>query len=202
MPSDTVFHTIREQIADHIRREVMSGELAGGEPLREHDLAARFGVSRGPIRDALLQLTQEGLLVAKPNCGVKVREAPREELQPLIVDVRRRVEAFALRQGFQRLSGDALPRLEATLEQLKAACGQGDMQGVVEHDMALHRSIVQAADDEDLVAVWLPVVIRMMLHYTRHEDLTESYREHAAIVNAIRAGDKRAAVNALKENIQ
>jgi DNA-binding GntR family transcriptional regulator len=179
---------------------VLSGELSGGEPLREQALAARFGVSRGPIRDALLQLTQEGILVAKPNCGTKVREAPSERIQPLIVRLRQEIEVFALRSAFDRAASEGLPRLEAILERLRSACEAGDLAGVAEHDMAFHRAIVEMPGDDDLVAMWLPIVVRMMLHYTRHGDLMESYREHATILDAIRAGKKREAVQALKAN--
>ena len=73
MSNSTVYRTIREQIVEQLRNEVLSGEIAAGESLREQKLAERFGVSRGPIRDALLQLTQEGLLVAQPNRGVARR---------------------------------------------------------------------------------------------------------------------------------
>ena len=76
MPHGEPIHTIREQIADHIRADILSGQLLEGEQLREQLLAERFGVSRGPIRDVLLQLTQEGLLISKRNCGVRVGPAP------------------------------------------------------------------------------------------------------------------------------
>ena len=79
MPTETVFRTMREQIVEYIRKDLLAGDLKAGDPLREKELAERFGVSRGPVRDALLQLTQEGLLVARPHRGVVVfdREAPR-----------------------------------------------------------------------------------------------------------------------------
>jgi DNA-binding GntR family transcriptional regulator len=72
MSEAPVFRTIREQVADRIRADGLSGRLSEGTSLREQSLARQYGVSRAPIRDALLQLTQEGLLVAKPNCGVQV----------------------------------------------------------------------------------------------------------------------------------
>jgi len=202
MPNDVVHRTIREQIADRLRRDVLSGALGSGAPLREEALAQRFGVSRGPIRDALIQLTQEGLLVAKPNCGVRVREAPGAEIQKLVVDMRRRIEALALRQGFRRIADEGLPRLEGIVDAIKTACEEEDLPSLVEHDMAFHRAIVEMAEDDDLVAIWMPIVVRMMLHYSRHEDLMESYREHVAVVDAIRAKDRRVAVAALKENFQ
>ena len=103
MANSTVYRTIREQIVEQIRNDVLSGEIAAGESLREQKLAERFGVSRGPIRDALLQLTQEGLLVAQPNRGVRVGQGPSELIQPLVVALRRRIEAFALETVLDQL---------------------------------------------------------------------------------------------------
>ena len=88
------------------------------------------------------------------------------------------------------------------MDAIKTACEEEDLPSLVEHDMAFHRAIVEMAEDDDLVAIWMPIVVRMMLHYSRHEDLMESYREHVAVVDAIRAKDRRVAVAALKENIQ
>ena len=68
--------------------------------------------------------------------------------------------------------------------------------------MDLHRYIVEATGNSDLLAMWLPIVSRMMLHYTRHGDIMESHQEHTTIVNAIRDRDKQAAIKALTENIQ
>ena len=104
MPELPVFRTIREQVADRIRADVLSGRLAEGTSLREQALAAQYGVSRAPIRDALLQLTQEGLLVAKPNCGVRVRSSSGQEIQPLVVELRRKIELFALRKVFKQFT--------------------------------------------------------------------------------------------------
>jgi DNA-binding GntR family transcriptional regulator len=70
MHTQVLIRSTREQITDRLREDIFSGRLAEGERLQEAKLAERFGVSRGPIREALAQLTQEGLLEAKPNRGV------------------------------------------------------------------------------------------------------------------------------------
>jgi len=195
-------HTIREQIADHIRADILSGRLLEGEQLREQLLAQRFGVSRGPVRDVLLQLTQEGLLVSKRNCGVRVGPAPDAWIQPLVVDLRQRIEIFALRKVIKELHDEATQCLEEMVESLRHACERGDLAAIVKHDMAFHRYILEITGDDNLVAVWLPIVQMMMLHYTRHEDMMESHREHAAILDAIRDKDVKRAIAALKQNIQ
>ena len=197
-----VFRTIREQIADRIRADVISGRLAEGTSLREQALAKQYGVSRAPIRDALLQLTQEGLLVAKPNCGVRVGSPSGEEIQPLVVELRRKIEVFALRRVFSKLTDSDVKRLEDTVQRLKTACENEDLAEVVQQDMALHRHILEATGNTDLLAMWLPIVSRMFLHYSRHRNMMESYREHAAIVDAIRRKDRKAAIEALTANIR
>jgi DNA-binding GntR family transcriptional regulator len=202
MSEAPVFRTIREQIADRIRADVLSGKLSEGTSLREQTLAKQYGVSRAPIRDALLQLTQEGLLEAKPNCGVKVGSPSAEDIQPLVVDLRRKIEVFALRQAFTRLTEADIERMDETVERLQAACEAEDLGEVVQQDMALHRLIVEATGNADLLAMWLPIVSRMFLHYSRHRNMMESLHEHAAIVDAIRHRDKKAAIAALAANIQ
>jgi DNA-binding GntR family transcriptional regulator len=63
---------VRDQIAERLRNEILADTIPSNEPLREVALAERFGTSRGPIRDVLLELTKEGALVYKPNAGVRV----------------------------------------------------------------------------------------------------------------------------------
>jgi DNA-binding GntR family transcriptional regulator len=197
-----VYRTIREQIADRIRADVLSGRLAEGTSLREQTLARQYGVSRAPVRDALLLLTQEGLLVAKPNCGVRVGSASSEEIQPLVVDLRRKIEVFALRKVFSKLTDADIDRLDETVQRLRIACENEDIAEVVHHDMALHRCILESTGNADLLAMWLPIVSRMFLHYSRHRNIMESHREHAAVVDAIRRRDRKAAIEALTANIQ
>lgn len=197
-----LFRTIREQLIEAIRADVLSQRLAAGTSLREESLARQYGVSRAPIRDALLQLTNEGLLVAKPNCGVKVAALPDESLQPLVIELRRKIEVFALDHLLDRRANVDFAPLRRIVAELKAACEAGDMSAVVNCDMAFHRFIIEAADQQDLLALWLPIVSRMMLHYTRHKDWMESHREHATIADAIQRGARQKATKLLTDNIR
>lgn len=197
-----LYRTIREQIVEELRGDVLTGRVAAGDSLREQSLARRFGVSRGPIRDALLQLTQEGLLVSKPNCGVRVSPGPNAALQSLVVDLRRKIEAFALEQIWDGLDAAAFVELDEILDAFRAACEAGEMARCVERDMAFHRWIVDRAGDADLTALWLSTIMRMRLRYTRHATLMESYHEHAAVVAAMRVGDLQKAIQSLQANIQ
>ena len=112
------------------------------------------------------------------------------------------IEVFALRKVFSRFTDADIDRLDETVQRLKIECENEDLAGVVQQDMALHRYILEATGNTDLLAIWLPIVSRMFLHYSRHRNMMESYREHAAIVDAIRRKDRRAAIEALTANIQ
>lgn len=196
------YRTKREEIAEQIRRDVLSRKLTRGTSLREESLAQRFGVSRIPVRDALLQLTQEGILVAQPNCGVRVASMPDDEIQPLIVKLRRQIEGFALDLLFARVADVDTVRLRQILKAFKAACKTGDAAKVVPCDMAFHRFIIDEANCPKLLPIWLPIVSRMMLHYSRHSEWMESYMEHEAIAEGIFKGDRKEARRRLIANIK
>ena len=127
---------LQEQVAGQLRRRILSGQLAAGTPVREQELANEFGISRGPIRDALLTLTKEGLLVARPNVGVRVAAEPSPFKRNVIVRLRREVEGAALMGWFERKDPSLLEAIEKNLGQYKEACGGTDLGQVVELDMA------------------------------------------------------------------
>ncbi len=192
---------LQEQVASHLRLRILSGQLAPGTPFREQVLAEEFGVSRGPIRDALLTLTKEGLLHGRPNVGVRVAAAPSPFKRAVIVNLRREIEGAALARWFQTRDAALLERLDANLAEYQRACAASEFGRVVELDMAFHRLLVESAEDGSLVDVWLPVILRMFLRYSRHRMLVESYQEHAAVVAAMHAGDEAGAIALLRAHI-
>ena len=202
MPEKEIFRTLPEQIAHRLRRDVLTGRLSPGEPLRETEISARFGVSRGPIREALRQLTQNGLLVHEPNKGARVAQNLSEDVRPLLVELRHTIEAYVLETVFGHISEEDLNHLAEILVDIQHACEDGDTAALVEHDLRFHQALVQCHKDRDLFAIWQPIMMRMLMNYGRHENLLDSYYEHRNILDAIRAGDLPAAQAALAVNIQ
>ena len=202
MADQQIFRTIREQVVDRLRDDVINQVFKPGENLREFVLAERYGVSRSPVRDALLQLTQEGLLVATPNCGARVGSPLDEEIQPLVLDLRIRSELFAMDRVIKQLTEAQIQKLRNRLEENKLACGGKNLAAMVKSDMAFHQAIIEMAGNEKLLGIWKQVSGYMMLHYERHSNWLESYREHKAIFDAIKKGDKKAARAALKANVR
>lgn len=195
----------REAIAEHLRDDILSGRFLEGAHLSEVSLAERFGTSRGPIREALQQLTHEGLLLGKRNCGVTVAPAAPKAIRELVVPLRRTIEVYALRLFFDDIDEDDFRLWDDLLRRLKIACRKRDFAATAEIDIAFHRSLLVRAAQPDLLMLWQTIVGRIRTHFrkshTRYQDLMDVYREHQGLVDAFRTGNEAAAVKALKDNI-
>ena len=206
MVIDAAIRTVREQITDRLRDDILSGRLAEGERLQEAKLAERFGVSRGPIREMLAQLTHEGLVEAKPNCGVKVSLSDSDAVRELIVPIRRVIETFALKHFFQEINERDFLAWESILHHLKSACERKDQVAIIQYDLAFHRSILTRAGVPALLTIWQTIVARIRRHFrhaTSHygENLLEIYEQHRQLVEVFRRGDWEAAIKALEVHI-
>jgi DNA-binding GntR family transcriptional regulator len=177
--------SVREQIADTVR---------------EQSLADRFGVSRGPIRDVLMQLSQEGVLVYQHNKGVKVGSAPKESERQLLQLMRRQMETYCLGQCMENLTPNDDQMLDVILAELSRACDSGDFGLIAQRDLALHRFLIRRSSKE-LETVWQSITSRLFMDYSRIQDLSEVVAEHQAIVNAIHDRDLPKAEAALNANI-
>lgn len=193
---------IREQIADQIRSDIIGGDLAPNEKLNEQALAKRFGVSRGPIRDVLLQLTKEGLLVTKSNVGASVNSVLEPELQQLMIDMRSRIELYAIKKLKGNMSESDFEALDNILDRLQSSFDAEDFTEVTKTDIEFHRYLIHKAGGDELVNLWNPIVMRMRLNYKRIRQSQECVEEHQAIADALRNGSQKDATAALKANIR
>jgi len=191
------------QIAEYLRMDILSGKLESGQALREQEISERFGVSRGPVREVFRQLTQQGLLVAEPNKGVRVAQRPPPSMRPLIVEIRQTIELYVLDRTFDQLNEEDIVKLEGILADIKDACQKGEKVALVEHDLRFHQTLIQCHENGDYFTLWQPIALRMSIRYSRFDDdLMDSYYEHERILNAIRSGNKAGAMEALRANIQ
>jgi GntR family transcriptional regulator of gluconate operon len=193
---------LRDRIADCLREEIVCGKLSEGTPLRESPLAKRFDVSRGPIRDAILQLVSEGLVEDRPNRGARVGRVWDAKIRPAMVKIRRDIETLALRQLMSQEQELDLSPFRENLRHFELACRDEDLAAVVRLDISFHRLILTLSGYPALESVWLPLMGGMRLPYSRHKSLMESHAEHQQILTAIQSGQLRSALAALKANIR
>jgi DNA-binding GntR family transcriptional regulator len=192
--------SLREQITDALRSEVLAGVWTNEAPMREHALAERFGVSRGPIRDALLQLSQEGVLVYSPNKGVRVNTPPAEAERLLLQSMRREMETFCIGRCMEHLTEADDEQLEGILAELTRACERADLSAIADNDLALHRYLVRRASRE-LEGVWQSIASRLLMDYSRIDRLDQIVAEHEVIVRAVKKRNLKAAQKAINANI-
>lgn len=197
-----LFLTISEQIADNIRKSIIFGDLTEGMPLRETELSTRYSVSRGPVRDALRSLSNEGFLDMVPNVGVKVAKQPSKETLDLVIKLRKELENHVIEQVYDKFTEEEYEELEDLLLHFKVACESNKLHSVIDLDIEFHRFLVDKADDLHIRDLWQSVVNRMMFSYSRFGNLMESYDEHTKILEALRAKDKDLIIEVLDSNIQ
>lgn len=193
--------SIREQITSQIKDELVAGNFEAGVPLRETVLAKRFGVSRGPVRDAFLQLSQEGFLTYQANRGVTVRHPPAEADRGFIASLRCQIELHVLTKGFHKLSEELLEPVHESLQAIESASLTGEVAEFARADINFHESVMIAGGGEEYLQVWRQLCAKMLLAYTRLESFGEAYLEHAEIYEALKARDQEKAIAAIKRNV-
>jgi len=202
MLDSTAIVSVREQIARQLRADIINGVLTEKTKLKEQELAARFNVSRGPVRDVLLQLTKEGLLISKNNCGVIVNSAPKAELQPLMVNLRVKIESHAIKITINELTEEDFAQLDKILATMTKAFEEENYSLVTESDMAFHRYIVHKAGGDDLVNLWQPVIYRMRMNYKRISTPKECFEEHNQLLTYLKNKELKLALASLKDNVK
>ena len=198
----SISRTIREQVTNQIRDELVAGVFPAGAPLRECDLADRYGVSRGPVRDALLQLSNEGFLAYQANCGMTVRHPPDPQDRKFITSLRTQLETHVVKKGIARLSIDSIMEIQSALKNLGTACDAGEVVTIARRDIEFHQRILLACGGEDLIPTWKQLCSRMLLVYTRLTDYRAVFQEHVRICEAVCEKNKQAAIAALRANIR
>lgn len=201
-PMDT--RTLRENVTEILRWAIIDGSLPPGTELNQAQMAEKLGISRGPLREALGQLEQEGLIRNVPYKGVYVTPLTVRYVEELY-SIRAVMETFALRRGMPKLQEEDILSLKQYVDEMREAAKAHDRERLVELDRGFHRHIVTMADHELLLSIWnrLEIGVLRCLH-TRHRiyrDLEEVVGSHPALVEAIENANVTLATQILHDHI-
>lgn len=183
--------TLGAIVTDQLRAHVIQGGFEPGTALGEVALAQQFGVSRGPIREALQRLVQEGLLRREPRRGISVPRIAAADLSDVCL-AREAIEGAAL---VVAIAGDPRPLvadLQAIVERMAAAVERGDWVSVAELDLAFHRRIVEATRSPRLARLYSTVLAETIAFFNmtaRSPGREQLVAEHAELVALVAAGD-------------
>jgi DNA-binding GntR family transcriptional regulator len=184
-----------------LRAAIVDGRLAAGERYSVGTLAQRLGVSRTPVREALLVLERQGLVRFERNKGVRILETSAGDLEEVFA-LRLLLEVPATRRAAGRLTAEELDALDAELDAMAAAVEEGPFMA---HDQRFHAIVLDAAGNARLAGVvdGLRDQVRLRGASTvgRSRDLAAILAEHVAIRDALRVGDADAAAAAMRAHL-
>ncbi len=200
----TTPRTLKENVIQILRQSIINGSLPSGAEVNQVQIAERLGVSRGPVREALGILEQEGLVQSTPYKSVIVTPLTRSYVDELY-SVRVALESLALERAIDRLQPEDLEELNAIVETMRIAVHEQDSERLAITDLAFHEYIVRLADHELVLKLWkqIEVGVQRCVH-TRHEIYTfldEVVGTHPTLVTAMANQDKATAKQILYEHI-
>ena len=175
-----------------LRGRILAGEFAGGERLGEVELAGELGVSRTPVRQALLQLAAEGLVEVAPNRGARVIVRSAAELEA-VFELRARIEGLAARQAADLVTVGQLDILDELAHDIDIFSAKGDLDQVNELNGRFHGMLIEISGSATLATSVSGLVHASVMARTQDafDDAARlrSVQHHIEIVAALRAGD-------------
>ncbi|MET3812410.1 GntR family transcriptional regulator [Arthrobacter sp. UYEF3] len=179
-------------IAGKLRTAIGLGQIPAGAQLGEAEIAKELGVSRGPLREAMQRLTQEGLLISIRNRGIFVITMTDEEVRDMYV-ARTAVERAASELILQKGGKEVATQLLNTVKAMKKAADKGDLDAMSEADMEYHATLVAAARSTRLTRMHNTLLTETRMCLTalekKYPDPHARVAEHQAIAEALAKGD-------------
>ena len=196
---------LAHRVYEELRRAIVASEFDAGEPLTEHGLCARFGVSRTPVREALARLERDLLVRVVPKKGAFVRTLSHDEIRQLY-EIREALEALAVRLAAPRLSGEELAGFETRFRALRSQGTRLAYPDVRTLGEEFHRHLVKVADNPRLAELLEQIRERIQSVWTLSmvapRRLQALVREHLALLEALRRGDARRAERLMVEHVR
>jgi len=195
---------LADEAAQALREAILTEEMASGTRLRQVQLATQLGISRTPLREALMKLEQEGLIELLPGGGLRVTVLNLDEAVELY-DVREVLDGLAARLAAQRIDEQGIRNLERHLVRMKACLTGHDAHTWFVAHVAFHDGIFRASGNGRLQA--LSSVVRLSIQrfhpvlLATPNRLAEAYQEHDDIFEAVRAHDPEAAERLARAHI-
>ncbi|MCR1783988.1 GntR family transcriptional regulator [Nocardioides carbamazepini] len=197
----------KEMIADELRREIGSGRIRPGEKLSEARLAARFGVSRMPVREALKELETAGFVSVEQRRGTFVKQMRKHDILDLF-EVREAVEGMAARLCATRAGNELLSRIDEVMAEMHRVVEAGDIDVYGDVDARLHALIAEGSGNDRLREHYRLLVqhinrgLLSSIVSQRAGRVTRSFDEHVRLVAALQSRDGDAAEAAMRKHVR
>jgi len=199
--------TLSDQVFNELKEAIIKGDLAQGSKITEDEIAKKYGISRGPLREAIRRLEGLRLLVRKPHAGTRVVTLTHSMMEE-IYTVREALEGMSARLAATRMSDDEVAELRQLLENHESTIdqSQGKEYFQREGDLDFHFRIAQASNNQwlmDLLSSELYQLLRMCRHRSSQtpERPLRALQEHKQIAEAIAQRDPELAELLMRRHI-
>jgi DNA-binding GntR family transcriptional regulator len=196
--------SLMNKVGEALRSAILSGELVAGQLYSVQDLAEVLGVSRTPVREALIRLASQGMVRFERNRGVRILQSTPQDLEE-VFELRLLLEVPAARLAVARMQDADVAELRKCLDEMKGAAEAGDERGLMAADRSFHTIILEAAGNTRL-AVFVDslrdlVLTRGVSTAGTSRTLRDIADEHAPILEKIEARDADGAASAMQSHV-
>lgn len=190
-----------DQIAHRLRVDIILGEIPEGTHLAEDNLAARFDVSRGPIRDALRNLESEGL-VENRRKRLYARSLGMTDIDELY-SLRENLESLALRLAIETAATRDWEAVQRLVDRMRTAAETDDFETFADADMDFHTSFYRLSGHRRLAEAWRPYqrTFEVLFELSNTPDMAAAVIDHQEFLDIVRSGDADAAVRRLHSHL-
>ncbi|MDE3046625.1 MAG: GntR family transcriptional regulator [Verrucomicrobiota bacterium] len=194
---------IREEAYLKLRDWILEGKLAPGAQLKDKELAQQLGVSRTPIREALLKLEDEGFVITKPNRSTQVSPIEIKDAYPLYSIVWT-LEKLALNQAYESITNDHIEKMAQANERFLKKMKNKDRLGALEADHEFHSIYIEISHNKELEKIITDIKQKLkrldLYYFDKVKNALLSYEEHQQIIESLRKKDLSAALKAVEHN--
>lgn len=193
-----------QQVIEILRTAIISGRFEPGDRLIESALSAQLGTSRGPVREALRQLENEGLLMSFPYRGAVVVGVSDEEVHEVLIPIRLTLERYSFAQALEKLTEDDFAELGKQIWLLEQAGKANDLLKLAEADLGFHEIVITASGQLHTVQIWRTIWPRIRAYFYRYESFRsfeQTVEEHRVLLAALQTRDPTIVLAQLERHI-
>jgi DNA-binding GntR family transcriptional regulator len=195
---------LQDRVRDELRAAIIDGRLVPGKLYSVQTLADQFGVSRSPVREALIDLGQNGMVRFERNRGVRVLETSIHDLEEIFT-LRLLLEVPATYRATRQMTPEAIALLQQELEAMRTAADAGDERAMMRHDARWHGALLEMSGNRRLVEyvdrLRDVVLTKGASTVGRSRTLHDICEEHEAIIERVVARDAKAAASQMKRHL-
>ncbi|MGC9372344.1 MAG: GntR family transcriptional regulator [Thermovirgaceae bacterium] len=194
--------SLREQVYDYLRKKLDSGELSPGSFLHLNEMSERLGISKTPLREALIQLEIEGFVTFYPRRGIQVNILSEEDIRHSY-EIIGALEAAVILSNFGKFGESEINRLEEENRLMREALDRDDFDSFYKHNISFHNVYLDLSDNQPLVKTVMNLKHRLY-DFPRRKGFVKEWEvistgEHQQFIEHVRNGDPKAAAEFIRD---